>query len=57
VTSPDDCYFDVRVRFPGSGVVRLAYTYPSTPSPSEAADGDVVAGTTVFSRNVAITLR
>src|SRR5579884_2087509 len=28
VGNPDDCYFDVRVRFPGSGRIRLAYTYP-----------------------------
>jgi hypothetical protein len=51
VADPDNCYFDLRVRFPASGTVRLAYTYPS---------GDALlsaAGTTVYSRSVAITLR
>lgn len=57
VTTPDNCYFDLRLKFPGSGVIRLAYTYPSMPSPSAAPDGDPVAGTTVYSRTVAITLR
>jgi hypothetical protein len=57
VATPDDCYFDLRVKFPSSGVIRLAYTYPSPPSPSAAADGDPAAGTTVYSRTVAITLR
>jgi hypothetical protein len=56
VTNPDDCYFDVRVQFPGSGLVRLTYTYPSTPSPSTAVDGKPVAGATVYSRTVHITL-
>jgi hypothetical protein len=57
VTTLGDCYFDVRVKFPGSGVIRLAYTYPPASSPSAAADGGPVAGTTVYSRTVAITLR
>jgi hypothetical protein len=45
-----DCYFDLRVTFPGSGTVRLAYTYPpgdALLSPSE----------TVFSRPVQVTVR
>lgn len=41
VGDPDNCYFDVRVRFPGSGIVRLAYTY---------------AGTTVTGRTVRVTV-
>ncbi len=28
VGDPDNCYFDVRIGFPSSGTVRLAYTYP-----------------------------
>jgi hypothetical protein len=49
VGEPDDCYFDIRIRFPASGTVRLAYTYPDgTPG---------LAGTTVYSRTVAVTVR
>lgn len=29
--SPAECYFDVRVAFPGSGVVRVAWKYPGGP--------------------------
>ena len=29
VGEPSDCYFDVRIGFPASGTVRLAYTYPA----------------------------
>jgi hypothetical protein len=57
IADPDNCYFDVRVRFPGSGVVRLAYTYPPGSSLSLAADGGPVAGTSVDSRTVQVTLR
>ncbi len=49
VSDPGNCYFDVRMRFPSSGSVRLAYTYPAGRLP--------VAGTTVYSRAVAVTLR
>ncbi len=49
VGDPDNCYFDVRIRFPGSGTVKLAYTYPA---------GQIgLAGTTVSSRSVAVTVR
>jgi hypothetical protein len=49
VGDPDDCYFDVRMQFPATGTVRLAYTYP---------EGEIgSAGTTVYSRSVALTLR
>jgi hypothetical protein len=51
VSDPNNCYFDLRLRFPGSGTIRLAYTYP-------AADPLLgPAGATVYSRSVAITLR
>jgi hypothetical protein len=46
IADPDDCYFDVRIRFPGSGLVRLAYTYPPS-SP---------AGTTVTGRTARVTI-
>ena len=49
VGAPANCYFDLRLSFPSSGTVRLAYTYPP------GALG--LAGTTVHSRPVAITLR
>jgi hypothetical protein len=42
-------YFDTHVSFPGSGTVRLSYTYPSD-------DPLLSPGDTVFSRNVSITL-
>ena len=41
--SASNCYFDVRARFPGSGFVRLSWTYPG--------------GATIHSRLVSITLR
>jgi hypothetical protein len=50
VGQPDDCYFDLRIRFPGSGTVRLAYTYPD-------GTGGGLSGTTVYSRTVAVTVR
>ncbi|HKO29032.1 MAG TPA: hypothetical protein VJU80_16360 [Solirubrobacteraceae bacterium] len=55
LTDPDNCYFDVRLRFPGSGLVRLAYTYPSPPLVSSAADSPL-AGTTVTGRTVRVTI-
>jgi hypothetical protein len=44
IFSPDNCYFDVRLRFGSSGSVRLAYSYP-------------FGGATVYSRTVAVTVR
>ncbi len=42
-------YFDVHLAFPGSGTVRLAWTYPT---------GDpLLSGGTVFSRSVKITVK
>jgi hypothetical protein len=49
VSDPGNCYFEEQVRFPVSGTVRLAYTYPST--------WPGVGGTTVYSRTVAVTVR
>ncbi|MBV8997458.1 MAG: hypothetical protein JO304_00265, partial [Solirubrobacterales bacterium] len=49
VRDPDNCYFDLRIRFPSSGTVRVGYTYPS------GALG--LAGKTVYSRSVALSLR
>jgi hypothetical protein len=49
VTDPHG-YFDTRVSFPGSGTVRVSYTYPSD-------DPLLSPGDTVFSRNVGITLK
>ncbi len=50
ISNPSNCYFDIRLSFPGSGTVRLAYTYP-TDDPLLAAG----AGT-VYSRTVRVTL-
>ena len=49
VSDPNNCYFDVRVRFPASGTIRLAFTYPA----GSPEDG----GTTAYSRAVAISVR
>jgi hypothetical protein len=49
VNDSGNCYFDVRLMFPTSGTVRLAYTYPP--------DSLGLAGTTVYSRSVAVTVR
>jgi hypothetical protein len=54
VGNPDNCYFDVRMTFPGSGTVRLAYTYPTDPL---LMFPPAVEGATVYSRSVPITLR
>jgi hypothetical protein len=54
ISNANNCYFDVRMRFPGTGTVRLAYTYPNNPLLSFAAS---LQGSTVYSRSVAIKLR
>ena len=51
VGDPADCYFDLRINFPSSGTVRVAYTYPTVGA------SPAVAGTTVYSRSVAVTIR
>jgi hypothetical protein len=55
VTDPDDCYFDVRIKFPSSGLVRLAYTYPSA-SLSPSVTDSPLAGTTVTGRTVRVII-
>jgi hypothetical protein len=50
VRSAKSCYFDVHLKFPESGTVRLAYTYPPN-------DPTLPEGTTVHSSNARITLR
>jgi hypothetical protein len=55
VRDPDNCYFDVRVKFPGSGLVRLAYTYPSVSLSASATDSPL-AGTAVTGRTVQVTI-
>jgi hypothetical protein len=51
--STSNGYFDVRVRLPSSGVVRLAYTYPQLDPLLPIG----VAGSTVFSRQVKVRVR
>ena len=53
IRNPNNCYFDVRMKFPGSGTVRLAYTYPTNPLLMFPL---AVEGSTVYSRSVAIKL-
>ena len=54
INNPNNCYFDVRMGFPGSGTVRLAYTYPTNPL---LMFPPAVEGATVYSRSVALKLR
>jgi len=49
ITNPEG-YIDTDMSFPGSGTVRLAYTYP-------ASDLMLAPGYTVFSRSVSVTKR
>ncbi|MBV8990322.1 MAG: hypothetical protein JO372_17365 [Solirubrobacterales bacterium] len=46
-------YFDVRVSFPASGLVRMSWTYPTT-DPLLPANA---LGVTVYSRSQKITIR
>jgi hypothetical protein len=48
-------YFDVRVRFPGSGQVRIAWQYPS--NATNLASQYASPGQFVFSRTTGITIR
>jgi hypothetical protein len=52
ITNPGG-YFDVRVTFPGSGFVRLAYTYPSGDG---ALTDPLDASNTIYSRGIYITV-
>jgi hypothetical protein len=56
VTDPDSCYFDVRIKLPGSGLVRIAYTYPSLSLESFGGADSWLAGTTVTGRTVRVTI-
>jgi hypothetical protein len=49
------CYFDVRVRFPSSGSVRLAWSYP--PGDRRLLDPLTPGESTIYSRQVPITMR
>ena len=53
IRNSNSCYFDLRMKFPGNGTVRLAYTYPTNPLLMFAP---AVEGATVYSRSVAIKL-
>jgi hypothetical protein len=44
------CYFDLRVKFPASGTVRLGYAYPPSDPLLPAPQGQIV------SRSVQVTL-
>jgi hypothetical protein len=50
-----NCYFDLRLRFPSSGTVRLAWAYPT--SDQLLGFFDPLKPHTAFSRDVRITLR
>jgi hypothetical protein len=52
ITSPQG-YFDVKVRFPSSGTVRLTWTYPV----GDPLFPSYASGATVYSRHVNVTLR
>ena len=54
ISNPNNCYFDIRMKFPGSGTVRLAYTYPTDPL---LLFPPAVEGATMYSRSVGIKLR
>ena len=54
IRNPNSCYFDVRLKFPGNGTVRLAYTYPTNPL---LMFPPAVKGAAVYSRSVAIQFR
>ncbi len=47
------CYFDLRLRFPSSGSVRLSWTYPS----GDPLLGNFGPGHTAYSRTIQIVLR
>ncbi|MDQ2760080.1 MAG: hypothetical protein M3Y17_06520, partial [Actinomycetota bacterium] len=51
ITDPHG-YFDVRLKFPSSGTVRLAYSYPKGDAPLPVQ----LAGYTLYSRSVQVTI-
>jgi hypothetical protein len=54
IGNPNNCYFDHRMKFPGTGTVRLAYTYPFG---SQLLSPPALGGSTIYSRWVGIKLR
>jgi hypothetical protein len=56
VADPENCYFDLRIKLPGSGLVRLAYTYPSLSLESFGGADASLAVTTVTGRTVHVTI-
>ena len=50
INNATNCYFDVHLRLPGSGTVRLSYTYPANDPLLTPNDG------TAYSRSVRVTL-
>jgi hypothetical protein len=59
VTTNSMGYFDVRIGFPASGSVQLAWTYPPgsvTPSPGQPGYIDPLPGQPVYSRTVKVTV-
>jgi hypothetical protein len=53
INSTDNCYFDMRVQFPSSGTVRVAWQYPA----GDPQLGNFSRASTVYSRSVAVTAR
>jgi hypothetical protein len=50
ISTASNCYFDVHLRFSGSGTVRLSYTYPANDPRLTPNDG------TIYSRSVRVAL-
>ena len=50
--APADCYFDIHMRLPYSGKLRLAYTYPA----SEPFLPPSVGGSTIYGRTLRVTV-
>jgi hypothetical protein len=50
-------YIDLRITFPASGSVRLAWTYPTLARLPESSPTVPVAGDTVYSRSVRVTVK
>jgi hypothetical protein len=54
LTPGGGCYFDVNMRFPGSGFVRLAWSYPR--GDRRLLDPLTPGGSTIYSRQASITM-
>jgi hypothetical protein len=55
LAAPHGCYFDVSVKFPASGTVRLSWSYP--PDDSRLKDPVAPGQRAIYSRDVAISLK